>query len=329
MRWAAAGVSLLTLICGTIHAEASKVKVVATAADHPSDDAIGLNEIPGFVQYSLKTTNKDEMQQFLELLLKKQFNSEIDGNFLVTLAVSLPGADKPLAERTLMSGVRKSKQFLFFTTSQTDTGISDTLGTMLDGVSVTEQNNQLKISLRTYYSDKITFDTATMQSILKLNDASQVAQFLAIPALVTAGASAVTDFAAKVLTNAKSEDLTTSMQLQFIRRPGVAPLPNRIKFQLQAFEDENDDAPAVTLAIDVQTITMRSRIGNYDTKRETDGARKGFSAWAQPTKFLESATFPPGKDQVKLFDLMESSGPKPIATALTMLRGYIGTCFID
>jgi hypothetical protein len=275
------------------------------------------------VRYSVNTTNKDELQEFLRVLARSQFNSAGDGNFLVTLAVSRPGEDKPLAQRTLMAGSRKSNKFLFFTTNRTDTGTVDVGGTMLEGISVTDANNNLKVSLRTYFSDKITYDTETLQSVLKLNDALKISQFLAIPAIVTGSAATVNEFVGKILSGGRSQDLTTALELQFIKRAGETTSPNRVRFTVRGYDWDNDPEPSVALAIDVRADTMRSSIGNYDPAFLPNGKdRKGFSTWAQPSKFLESAVSPVGKDKdpVGLFELVESSGPKPIAMGITMLR---------
>ncbi len=318
------GLLIAGIVAGPIYVNAQEVNIKATAIDRPRDTSVGYGEVYGYVKFSSSLRDTSKIATFLDILVSEQFGSDTDGNFLVTLAVSEPGAAKPLAERPILTGARKSKKFLWITTQTTESGTTDLGGIVLDGLVVQSQNNNLRVSLRSYVTDKVSFDTKAYSELIKLADAARaVAGIIAVPALITGNADGITKILETAMSRNTSKEKILSTEMSFINKDGFTSsgvnrqAPKKQRLLVTAKSEDTDD---INFTIDVEFETRPSAIGIYDTDKVGDGPnRKGFSGWAESTRFIEAALIPLGNEKIKVAELIEKSGPKQIATAWTML----------
>jgi hypothetical protein len=155
-RLSIAALSILALMIWIAAASgASTINISVQNLSSPTDPDIPVGEVPGYIKYSV-AANSAELQELLKLIAQDKFNSNTDGTFLVTLALTAQG--KTIAERTLMQGAIKSSSFLWFTnSSQTLFGVN--VGDQLAyGMTVDEPSNLFQVQLRAYKTDKVDYD---------------------------------------------------------------------------------------------------------------------------------------------------------------------------
>jgi hypothetical protein len=319
----AASVLLLTVFSSGVFAE--DVNVRAQVLERPRDTSVGYGEVYGYVTYTSNLKDTSVATKFLDALVREQFASNTDGSFLVTLAVTKAGETKPIAERPIISGVRKSKKFLWITTQSTTSGAVDINGTLLDNLVVHSDTNKLRVSFRIYVSNKVTFDTKAYGDLIKIAEATKIATILAVPALITAQSASITTLLETALSRDTSREKTLATEMSFINKDGLNPdntsrqSPKKQRFTITTTDSE--DGETLSFRVEVTFETRPSIAVNYDPEKINGGPnRKGFSAFAAPSRFIEESTVQIGDAKLKLAELIEKSGPKAVATAWTTLR---------
>ncbi|HLZ02472.1 MAG TPA: hypothetical protein VKR55_10020 [Bradyrhizobium sp.] len=215
-----------------------------------------------------------------------------------------------------MQGAIKSSSFLWFTKSKQVEQMGYLGGQLLYGLTVDEPNNLFGVQLRAYKTDKIDYDPTETQTLLK--DASKLTPLLAIPQIATGALEAVNGLAAQILTTSNSQDYTLGEGMQFIKAGQTNPQPNHVKFRLDGYDNGQ---LAVVIYIEVSANTLPSRLGIYDAAKNNDGSRKGFAKYvSEGHSFLDAANFQVGNQQIKLWDILETSGPKQITTGIRLLE---------
>lgn len=301
---------------------AQAVNVRAVPLTRPKDTSVGFGDVYGYVRYSSNLNSTKQITDFLNILIDEQFGGTTEGSFLVTLAVAQSAAAKPLAERPIMSGTRKDKKFLWITTQRTIKGEVDVNGTLLDGVIVQNDNNSLRVSLKIYTSDKVTFDTKSYADLLKITDAARAAAgMIAVPELITGNTDTISKLIDTALSRDKSQEKTLASEMSFINIRGLNPdgsskqSPKSQRFEIVAQGDEG----AIRFSLTVEFETKSSSFGQYDPAKAGAGpGRVGFAGFV-PGQFLGDAKVQVGTEWIEVTKLLESAGPKPIATAWTML----------
>jgi hypothetical protein len=311
----------------SIPAIAQEVNVKGTVLTRPADTTVSFGDVYGAIKYNSNLKDTKQVTDFLNVLIDEQFGSEAEGSFLVTLAVAASAAAKPIAERPIMSGTRKDKKFLWITTQRSLRGDVDVNGTLIDNVIVQNDNNSLRVSLKVHASDKVTFDTKSYADLLKIADAARAAAgFIAVPQLITGNTDTIAKLIDTALSREKSEDKTLASEMSFINVSGLnadnisKQSANKQRFDITASGDEG----STRFSLVVEFETKPSNIGEYDPKKSGSGPnRKGFSDWAVPGKFIDRATVQVGTEKISVIKLLESAGPKTIATAWTMLESPV------
>lgn len=309
------GVSVLNAFASPSMAE---VRITRASFEVPSDKTVSFGEVYGTVRYKVKI-DANVVGKLLEKLSDSYFSTRKEGSILVTLALYGSDLNKPISERALISGSKKSNSFLWLTTSETVSDTLDLNGSLIDYVMVDSTTNKMRIKLRFYFSSSSSFDPKVYSELFKLSAAAGVANMLALPALVLGNSDSFAKIVEATLNRVNSEEIVLGSEMSFISLGG-ADAPHQQRFSA-SFKDR--DSTVRRFSVEVIFSTEASKIGVYDTSRVAPGEprRRGWEKFAIQSKFLDSAKVSVGSNQIAVAELIEKAGRKDVSSGVSMLRG--------
>ena len=244
-----------------------------------------------------------------QLFLKK------DGQYILTIeAINAKG--ESIGRRSLMEIKRESSGFWIFNRVSKETTQTEWYGKLLSGALITDQNNDLRISVKSYYSETVKFDWGSFGSILDLLNTINVIS-ITTPQ-VSENLKGLKTTLEKLISSYEVADITDIAPVSFVKLADSPPFPASGDFIVR-YRTPADSATtrpgARTAAVRVKAIAADSRFSFFKNNKfegnpfyETilAGAKIG----ALPVESLFSSRTGSGADALKKFltDLSSDKG---------------------
>lgn len=268
-----AGATLLSLCASQLPAMAQDI--LSFSPGKLPEQQIAPNAAYGTVWFKmelLKNNKPTSESLFRTLLDGLQGIMSRDGTYTITVEL-LGQNDEVLARRAIVTAERKSKGWFIFNRQKVEKQAVEWYGDFPVSVIVAPGNNNLRIKVRSYFSETAKFDMETFNLL-----AGFVAKAKLLGAANTLIDSTWKPIAQQIeglLTSSQTVDISDVAALSFAKLGDqVFPASGKFerKFHLQATDD---GAPArYTIRLLVETRTNQGRVANY-----ADGNIVGLVSW--------------------------------------------------
>jgi hypothetical protein len=216
-----AALALLSCIPDTSQAQDVAIKI--TNVETPEVDGIGPRDVYGAVTYELASyRTAEEYQNAIQKLLSRV--GDHSGKYLFALQLKTSNPEPLAIVPIAQAQIDERKKFIFFPESYKYVSKTSWRGVVINGPTVEQLTNNLKVVLVAYYSEssQVNFDSFTQLSGL-WNTASAVALSGAGAAASLGVWNVVKDAVSSLLKSMKEIEVTDETSMSFIKATPVDP----------------------------------------------------------------------------------------------------------